>query len=1720
MKNRFFFCLLAFFFFLPTLASAQLSLSTNGATVTIDFDNTVSGVNNGLFAGGGFLPSPAPGQLNSNAWAITGFSDGNLAFGGTQTSGDFARNVITAAVTTGGVYAHDTLSSRRLMIQPAGGDWAPGTLTLRIQNNLGTPLRQIDIAYDLFVRNDQARANSFNFSYSTDNTTYTSVASMDYTSPAALVAGAEFQLVDTSPSRRIRIAGLDIPNGDFFYVRWSGDDVSGTGGRDEFALDNIALRGFNNNLIPAGAYPTLLVVGNPSGDKPTLTANITTDSLGIDLAGALDANNLQISSISGTKNAVIRGRFETSREGGLSSAFNLLSISLDSLSTIRFYAPASGSPIVQGRTDYGNVEIAGSGTKTLAGPIVLFRGSLTLESSTLNVSNDSVVFRSGNTPIIRNGITQTGQIETGGGTCLQFGDNVSQLGATFTIPDGALSLTTFERLVINRTNPIILNQSLSPQFLTLTRGQFWSTGGGGSGSITVTSTATDAVEGGSTTAFVRGDLLRSFQPSVSTDGTSYFFPVGDSLGTYRPTTLLNVRTSSGATRVRVRAFDSGASTFNAPLLSVRSPYWYINETLAPNDLTSATLQVSGTSLVNGENVVAVADASTGAYNSIGGSVSGGSVTSNTQAFTLNTSRERYVAIGAFSAEPTVQASAVSFTSVAAGSFTINFTAGNGANRMVVMRQANPVTFTPIDATNYTGINSVFSLASNQDTDNNRIVFAGTGSSVNVSGLSGNTTYHVAIYEFNGTLSNNSANFLITSPPTASQTTVPNQPTQNVNTLVFSNFQTNALTLSWNVPSGDVGANRIVVARLFATTAVPPTDGTAYAANTTFGSGATTGTGNFVVFNGNTPNNVTITGLSPETRYAFDIYEYNGSGSTANYNPSGASANRFTLKAEPTTAISGLVQSPTKTTVKLDWTPPSSDSVIIVARIGGGGFASGFPQDGTSYAVNQYINFADNIRVVGRVGGSATTFTVTGLASSTAYSFLVVRYNINGSNAQTANYFIAGRAEIDANTSAGVDNSWTNLSGGAWTTGSNWSAGTPPTSGDRARFSNVGTITVTGVPASFDIGAILVTGNSAVTLQAAAATTVTLTGFGSSAGNALNVNSGQLILGATPAITLAVQTGATGRIADSLRFTGGAHRLTGIDSASIVFANGSQMIAATGFMGNAFGITNLNSVIFQNGSIYRAQAGANPFGATSPNSVVIFQSGSTYSQEGVSAPASSGRTYANFALNFAPFSAALGGANPFTVDSLLVNAAATITINGTGGFIVRGNISATNGSTTIGSTTTTPVTFSGASLQKIRGTGGLTFGADASITLNKSDTLRLERTVQFQNTLTLTNGILDARTNEIELTPSATVSGGNDNSYVIGTFTHNFDITPTARLYPFGSFGRYRPISILGNTSSGTSPMRGRLYDLDANIREAIADPPNRVSTVRYYGFQVSGNPVLIDQIPVFRANVDDGIGSFLSNTSLRVASANNGSGWTLRNLSSPPNTTALPFDLSSATGLSLVANVSPDSALFALGSSSNTDNPLPVDLIAYTGESTSEGAVLQWQTASEIDNLGFTIFKDGVELASFSNTPSLRGRGTTSEETRYRFVDSTVKLGEAHAYSLRQSDLNGSIHDLGTVTLTIQTAVAPREYSLSQNYPNPFNPTTVISYSLKASGDVKLELFDVLGRKVATLVNARQEAGAYTYPLNTTRFGLSTGMYFYRLQSGGFVATKKMLLVK
>jgi hypothetical protein len=88
----------------------------------------------------------------------------------------------------------------------------------------------------------------------------------------------------------------------------------------------------------------------------------------------------------------------------------------------------------------------------------------------------------------------------------------------------------------------------------------------------------------------------------------------------------------------------------------------------------------------------------------------------------------------------------------------------------------------------------------------------------------------------------------------------------------------------------------------------------------------------------------------------------------------------------------------------------------------------------------------------------------------------------------------------------------------------------------------------------------------------------------------------------------------------------------------------------------------------------------------------------------------------------------------------------------------------------------------------------------------------------------------------------------------------------------------------------------------------------------------------------------------------------------------------------------------------------------------------------------------------------------------------------------------------------------------PGSFALSQNYPNPFNPTTTITYEIPKALQVRLTVYDILGREVQTLVNEMKQPGRYETTFNASK--LASGVYLYRLRAGGFVGTKKLLVIR
>ncbi|MDF1611763.1 MAG: T9SS type A sorting domain-containing protein [Stygiobacter sp.] len=205
--------------------------------------------------------------------------------------------------------------------------------------------------------------------------------------------------------------------------------------------------------------------------------------------------------------------------------------------------------------------------------------------------------------------------------------------------------------------------------------------------------------------------------------------------------------------------------------------------------------------------------------------------------------------------------------------------------------------------------------------------------------------------------------------------------------------------------------------------------------------------------------------------------------------------------------------------------------------------------------------------------------------------------------------------------------------------------------------------------------------------------------------------------------------------------------------------------------------------------------------------------------------------------------------------------------------------------------------------------------------------------------------------------------------------------------------------------------------------------------------------------------------------------------------------------------------------------------PLPVQLTSFTADLYYNNVKLNWSTATEVNNYGFEIERNivGTKLAlsekGWEKIGFVHGHGNSNSSKDYTFVDVNPPSGKVQ-YKLKQIDFDGTFECSSIVEVDIDT---PQNFILKQNYPNPFNPTTTIKYTLPAvilqnaeqsNNDylVTLKVFDILGNEVATLVNEIQSAGNYEVKFDASK--LSSGIYIYKLQTGKFLQTRKMLLVK
>lgn len=189
------------------------------------------------------------------------------------------------------------------------------------------------------------------------------------------------------------------------------------------------------------------------------------------------------------------------------------------------------------------------------------------------------------------------------------------------------------------------------------------------------------------------------------------------------------------------------------------------------------------------------------------------------------------------------------------------------------------------------------------------------------------------------------------------------------------------------------------------------------------------------------------------------------------------------------------------------------------------------------------------------------------------------------------------------------------------------------------------------------------------------------------------------------------------------------------------------------------------------------------------------------------------------------------------------------------------------------------------------------------------------------------------------------------------------------------------------------------------------------------------------------------------------------------------------------------------------------DTPVPVELTSFLADVSGSNVMLQWTTATELNNLGFEVQRK-TDQAEFEAIGFVSGSGTTTESRNYFFTDSKL-ANDQYIYRLKQMDYDGAFSYSEEIIVEVD---APAEYSLEQNYPNPFNPSTNINFSLAEAGVVKIAVYDMLGQKVSVILDEFREAGYHTMTFNAS--DLPSGTYFYTLETPQFRQTKKMILTK
>ncbi len=691
--------------------------------------------------------------------------------------------------------------------------------------------------------------------------------------------------------------------------------------------------------------------------------------------------------------------------------------------------------------------------------------------------------------------------------------------------------------------------------------------------------------------------------------------------------------------------------------------------------------------------------------------------------------------------------------------------------------------------------------------------------------------------------------------------------------------------------------------------------------------------------------------------------------------------------------------------------------------------------------------------------------------------------------------------------------WNAPGGGDWQVASNWTpARTTPASNDMLVFSSGDSLAVANIPTQ-TIGRLVISNGTTLELTCFSPQALSIAGR---AGTDLDIRAGsRLVLDGVGALQIRLGAAATGFIGGAVSVSNAAHRLMAATPGALVFAGGSACTIGSAFSGSLFGTgvsgSSINSVIFQNGSLYAQSSGLNPFGVATPYTVVIFQAGSRFRVDGPIAPQLTGRTYADFEMND-PASLTVSGSSAFNMDSLIVSKG-TLTLDMTAGGSIRGGVRVEPGAALdVNPSSGTPTfTLAGATPQSIRIAGSFGNTPNATFAVNNASGLQLLTDLTLAGPLTFTAGVLDAGGHTLGISPTGSITGASaETGWVAGFLRRNVPAGTSARTFDVGDDMVYAPVTLDVNGAAGAFDLSARTEHPD-HPEIGSSDLDSTRSVNRWWTLAPAGSPVLTSYDATFSfppADLDAG-----ASTAQFEARLWDGATWSYVVPGARTDTST------QATGLTAFGD-------FAVGDPASVDVLPPL----VTVTSPDGGEVLLTGTSADLtwsasDNVGVTavdllLSRQGAAGPFEPIATGLANTGTYSWPVAAPYTSTALLCAVAHdAAGHMAADTSDAPFSILATTGVDRGPVTA--FAFAPVYPNPLRGSGAFAFALPRPSHVRLSVLDVQGREVLVLADDDRPAGWHTVEWRDgARAPLGPGLYFARLKAGGRAFTRRFVVAK